>query len=377
MNDSLFSLAKQIKPRDFEYYLDKTGWKKLSLKKQLNFSIFQMGTDGDYFQILVPCFPEFEDYSDLVCEGVLKLAEFEKTNVEDVANRLLCPRADIIRIRSDDNGVLGGTLPMDDALNLFERTKRIIADAAMDVMTRTPYRTSKYPKEVDSFISSCRFGQTSHGSYVISVICPFEEKADRFAEQLALFEDEQKKEENRTRSVVKKLLKSSAAVLEATKREQNLEVFIKKEDDDFISVNFIEDLSELGSDKEDSVVEIQVDWSRLDSDNESPVNKVFFRREDKEFMKRFVAEYKEKSDKEETVLLTGLVSRALAEPVLKNRNQGEVTISDLNGKKHQVVLQLSDYQLALDAHKNGSFVSVVGTTKEGKVLATEISVINQ
>ena len=372
MNYFLLPLINQIDNDNLSLYLVLSNWKKIRTKIKLNYDVY-INTKGDErFQINVPIFKDYFGYEEMITNACYKIAQFENIDVNLVVEKILNPRADIIKIRTVSKNVINGTIPLEDASSLIEKARRILMDSAMDVLNKTKHRVSKYSNEVNSFISKCRFGQTQVGSYVLSIICPFKDEIQN--EEISLFGDEFK-EENETRRIVKKLIKSTNQINAALENNVDLLSFIEKNDDDFISLNFIEDLSEFGNFDEESLLEINTEFSPLEK--EQTKFKANFNGSKTHILKTFIEQYKAKENiSDENIYIIGLISKVAADPILDKREFGEITVqSKLDDKLYKVTVPLRDYPRALEAHQKGLLVRVSGKVDEGKIVCGEFTVL--
>ena len=376
MDKELFLKCGKINTSNVSAYLIKNNWKKIVLKKTLNFEIFQNKKGNTLFQISLPLHQEYDDYQSLIYDSCITISEFEDSDPLFVVDKLLNPDADIIKVRASNEKIVNGTMQLDDALSFFDRVKRILADAATDTFNKTKHRTKKYSGDVSEFLSRCRFGQTEVGSYVVSVICPHQEKPVNNTGAVDLF-GETIEEEDSTRRVIKKLIKSAKKVSAAIDNNEDLSSFVNREDDDFISLNFIEDLGGFSNNGDDSIIEFGVEFSNYSSKGEKV--SAIFETSKNPVINKFVNEYKKNENEQiNRVYIIGFVSKVSANPILENRNGGEATVNTKDGKSnYRVVFSSDDYARAVEAHKNGLEVIIDGTKKNIKVECIDLTVLQK
>lgn len=361
--------VNKLKPSYIRLFLEKCGWEEIVFKNKKRFDVYQKKKDGELYQINVPIFDNLSDYEDMIVEACNEIAFFEGLEFDDVVSKICNPQADIIKIRTNNPEVFDGSIPFDTAINLFENSKKVIADAAMDVSNKMTYRTARYGKDVERFISKCRFGQTKRGSYVISIICPFDNVDENGREQLTLISEPAVKMENYTRQVVKKLFSSIKKISSAIENNRDLSDLLKQDSDDFVSLNFMEDLGNLGVSDRDGFVEIKAELDPTLKE-EAPLQAVVFESNKKTKLVNFVETYKQKElDDQKTDTFYGYISKTKSEPILQQRVDGEITIKEQStGLNYRVVLQNKDYDRALVAHKNGKLVKIVGIKQNDRII---------
>lgn len=372
MNDSFLKLCENINTNNFIDYLLKGSWKEIFLKRKINYKIFQSTKDNNLYQINIPIKRDYPDYAEMIYRSCETLADFENIDLNLAINKILYPFSDTLKFRTNNKRVLNGSLPVEDAVSFFETSKKLIADAAMDVLAKTKHRTSKYTNEVSEFVSRCRFGQTEIGSYVLSVICPYSEEEIKLSDSESLFGNDYKID-NLTTKIVKKVINSTNKISEAVEQNTDLNEFINRNDDDFISLNFIEDLSDFIEDDNDSYIEIKTELGTATSENTSTV---FHSRKNK-ILREFVDNFKRKENVEnKQITVSGKISRAAANPDLEHRNTGEITIEKDN-KKIVITLKYVDYVRAVNAHQNGWNILVKGIENDGKIECEELTVFEE
>ena len=172
---NLSNVLKNINPLHFSDYLVETGWKEIKRKNPL-IRLFQFD-DGTFYQIIIPIDSSLSDYQEAMYEAIKTLSEKEKRPIDKIIFSLVNPNADVIRIRFSSRSVELGNIPFDNAIKLYENAKKIIIASALDLVEPQKYHRGKMNEKINQFVSNCKFGQTEFGSYVISIICPFQEES--------------------------------------------------------------------------------------------------------------------------------------------------------------------------------------------------------
>lgn len=113
------------------------------------------------------------------------------------------------------------------------------------------------------FLSSCRFGQTEIGSYVVSVVCPFAElDENEDYKQLSIFSDEEQCANSLTRQVTSRVMKNISFIKNQIDNGE-MEKLILQDEDKIISANFYEALGGLNLDSNGADVEFITNGPQL------------------------------------------------------------------------------------------------------------------
>ncbi len=129
-------------------------------------------------QIIVPLNEQFDDYADRVVEAIRHLAEFEKRPANEILNHLLLSPADLLFFREVSSDTEAGYLPLDHAARMIDGTRKLLLSEAHSVLVPQPNHPRMSRSEAEDFIARCRLGQTDRGSFMLTVACPLDLKAD-------------------------------------------------------------------------------------------------------------------------------------------------------------------------------------------------------
>lgn len=355
-------LSAQINVWDFARYLKSTGWIEIK-RKNPYIKPFQLKNSLGFFQITLPVDKSLSDYKYAMYSSVETLAKAEGKPIEKVLLYLLNPNTDIVKIRYDSYNVEPGNIMLDDAIKLFDNAKRLIAATALDVLQPKKYHIGRSEEAVQKFISSCKFGQTEIGSYIVSVVCPFAEiNNDEEYQQLSLFSEEEQCANSFTRKVTTKFFEN-VETIKAKIDSGSFMDLVTHFDEYKISANFLEALNGINGNSGDDKVEFYAEWSPVVRQRIHFSSSVVFTREYNLPIKSTINALKETCEKREEIV--GRVSRLMSEPIPEKRQGGQATISyiSLNNRSQSVTAELgnSDYDKAISAHQLGKYVRIVGT----------------
>ncbi|EOS24743.1 hypothetical protein C804_05108 [Lachnospiraceae bacterium A4] len=391
-------MTLKLNPLAVTKYLSETNWELYPIKRN-DIKIFQYKKEDLFEQVTIPLDKKLRDYKNAMYDAVCKIAYVEKKSVEQLMLYLLNPNTDILKIRLDKKEVESGNIMFDDAIQLFDNAKKLIAATALDVINPKKIHYGRINEPVRNFLSQCRFGQTEIGSYVVSVICPFVDfpKTEGYKKLNAFFDEEQYAY-SLTREVINRLM-TNVATIKQKIDDGNLESLANY--DSPISSNFYEALSGLSMDTEDTTVEFMAEWSPTVKSNQCKYNRILITNDYYEPIRTIISKITEYtnerietvdkikrlevapiSDSREygTIERTEIVGKIIelkAAPVIDSREYGTIVIyvgDNARVKSVTVKLDREDYDKAVAAHQHGKAVKVVGDLK-GQVKSVMENVI--
>ena len=188
---NFLDLTEKINPLAFSKYLKDTGWNLFQTKRK-DVKVYQYEKDDEFYQVTVPLEKRLADYKDAMYKAIITVAEVEKKSIEQVMVYLLNPNTDILKIRLDRKDIEAGSILFDDAIRMYENTKKQLAATALDILHPKRYHQGRMDDAVSQFLAGCRFGQTEIDSYVVSVVCPFAELDEKEGyKQVSIFSEEE------------------------------------------------------------------------------------------------------------------------------------------------------------------------------------------
>lgn len=364
--DDIAKAISKINPLALTGYLRNTGWKQLKIKRT-DMQIFQLikGND-DLFQVTIPLDSHLIDYKSAMYYAIEQVAFASHQTIEQLIFFLVNPISDVLKIRLDRKDVEMGNISINDAINLYENTKKLITSAAQDVLTPKLNHKGRVNDTVYEMVDKCRFGQTEVGSYVISIICPFMDENGN--KELSLFSTEETCAESFTRKVTNKIM-TNISTIKTSIDNGDYRSLVDGNRDDVISSNFFEALSGMNLDKESTNVEFIAQWSPSVKQNRCDVSRITISNNYYQPMMEIVSRIKDDTVANDTIV--GRVKSLTASPDASRRNSGEVSITYLDNndkaKNIKVNLDADDYNSALEAHQNGRYVQISGNILKGKM----------
>ena len=183
LTTSVANTLEAISPETLSQYLRARGWHEAGdfLGKA---SIWHLGED---LEVLLPKSDHLRDYKTRVCEIIDVLELSEHRDRQQILNDLLLQPTDLIKIRIDSPDIIGGTIPIDEAVRLYEATSKIMKFiASATVQPRSVYRGGIFA-EVKEYLQELRVGETEQGSYIINVLSPIMQEHENFGRKVNLF----------------------------------------------------------------------------------------------------------------------------------------------------------------------------------------------
>ena len=391
-------MTLKLNPLAVTKYLSETNWELYPIKRN-DIKIFQYKKEDLFEQVTIPLDKKLRDYKNAMYDAVCKIAYVEKKSVEQLMLYLLNPNTDILKIRLEKKDVEAGNILFDDAIRMYESAKKLLAATALDILHPKKYHQGRMDDCVLEFLSSCRFGQTEIGSYVVSVICPFVDFTGTVGyKKINVLSDEEQCANSLTRKVINRLLTNIATIKQEIDAG-NLESLANY--DSPISSNFYEALSGLSMDTEDTTVEFMAEWSPTVRSNQCKYNRILITNDYYEPIRTIISKITEYTNERietvdkierlevapiidsreygtiERTEIVGKIIELKAAPVIDSREYGTIVIyvgDNARVKSVTVKLDREDYDKAVAAHQHGKAVKVVGDLK-GQVKSVMENVI--
>lgn len=301
-------------------------------------------------------------------KAVVTVAEVENRSVEQVLLYLLNPNTDILKIRLEKKDVEAGNILFDDAIRMYENAKKLLAATALDILHPKRYHQGRMDDCVLKFLSSCRFGQTEIGSYVVSVVCPFAElDENEDYKQLSIFSDEEQCANSLTRQVTSRVMKNISFIKNQIENGE-MDRLILQDEDKIISANFYEALGGLNLDSNEADVEFIAEWSPIVKNADCVKNKILLTHDYYQPIETTIERLKDETSKATRII--GRIKKLESSPDVQKRKIGKITVVylDEDDKRKTVTVNLNknEYDKAIKAHERGFHVEIVGEISCGR-----------
>ncbi|SEP87019.1 hypothetical protein [Basfia succiniciproducens] len=331
-------------------YLTAKNWQ---IAFELEYAIiWQRELRHQILEITIPK-PSAEDGDEVLKKTLEKLANFEEKTVETLKLNISNQYTDKLSVRVVGESVKDGTIPLDDGVKLFEKTKHLINALALSAKRKKAvFGHNSGGKNVAEFMSQVRLGQTQIGSYIINLSYPVENievKEQNEIIQAISF----------SRSVSHNLANSLKKLKEKITHYENNPTSFAELIPEGVSHNLCEAIIGLSGSEQQRKVEIKLQAGEInDEAMPSEINIQFDQNEIKVVQiasKYYQGEYT-LPHYEIIGKIVGLHSSNLAEG-------GYIQVPcKIENKSVEIRIDLSpeQYQLAAEAHKNGQQIRCKG-----------------
>lgn len=313
---------------------------------------------GERIQAVIPSEQSFRDYFIRIKELILSLSEIEEREVDEVLSDILNPNVDRLKIRVLSDIAKSGSLPFSYAAKLVKGLRDFLVAAACVEENPQPFYRRATKVGMD-YANDCRFGQTQFGSFIVTI-----ESMVPSPTQLTLpLDSEIPANEHFNRRVVKRIqrgigqLQSSLSAGDISPIVNEYKVGL--------NANMCEALLELKGENVGIDLEYSVDWSiNLPKPNNIP-NVVKVTSEGFDYLES-AAKYLRDEDESVEKEIVGNVTKLSFSDIDNDENDyGDRVITIRTDTPDKVInvivpLNLNDYKLACDAHKDMKKVSVIG-----------------
>ena len=370
-------LCRNISHIDLAKYVTDLNWVAYKGKTANFLKIFQKEYNDNFYQIIIPFNRNLSDYTEAMYKAISVVAITEEKSTEQVILELLNPLSDIIRVRYIGDDVKAGSIQIENGINLYENTKKLLTNAALDILNYKKIYKGRIPENVAEFISNCRYGQTEFGSYVISLVCPFINIENNEVQQLNIFAEEDINAFSFTRKVTNRVIESIIKIKNVIDDGKSLNEIIEN-DQSPISVSFIDSLANLNIGAENSSLEITVKWAPTIKQNRAEINHAVISHDYYPVLKSVVEKYKSE-DASLAVSLVGRISKLIAVPTIEDRVMGQAQLVYIDehseAKKIMLNLEKNEYDVAVQAHLTGKAIKASGEIVGKKMINVSIDIL--
>lgn len=257
---------ESLRPLDMVAYLRSEGW---ALAGYMGDAATVWRRQAQ--QILLPQDSSFVDYARRVAEILDTLAEVENRSQLEIVRDLATASSDVVRVRVSSTLATDGSLALEEGVTLFESAKDILLSAARAAVAPRAYFRSRLPGPADEYMRKVRLGQTEHGSYVVTLVCPVSPELQPSNPAL-LPVVEEPFDRRVTRTLAEALQRSATAAREAGLK-QNMEPFTAAVREG-VSSNLCNALAEIGDGMEEGQIEVSFSWSRSRTRPQVPSSRI-------------------------------------------------------------------------------------------------------
>jgi hypothetical protein len=209
-------------------------------------------------ELLVPIQREVGDFVLRMADVVTTLATIEQRSPWEILNDLSGPPSDVLRLRVSAADATLGNLPLDEGIDLLRGGRDLLLAASCSALHPQPFHPQRLPREIRSFLKSCRLGQTERGSFVATIIAPVPPEIQK---TMPFVEEESRLDmEPFPRRVTTRLMSTLGLVSDAIQVGNPGQILEGVEKG--VSANFCDALQTMQPSGDQSRLDISVSWSR-------------------------------------------------------------------------------------------------------------------
>lgn len=352
---------RAIRPFFAASYLQSNGWKKTASVEDVS-SEWAKATETGKFEVLLPMREGFRDYALRMSDMLQVLSLAEKRSQFQIYNDLLVINADVIRIRIADPELTDGSLPIEEHAQIAQRARDLVLAAACATAEHRAVWHNRKPSQATEYVRKVRIGQSERGSYVIKLISGITPLLQSSQDQL--FDLDEPYERKVTQTLAHSLRELHRASEQAA-LTQSIDAF-EAAVPDGVNANLCDAVVGLGGDEErQRTLEFLFSWSPARPVHDGLINKVTFSSDRLPYIREAGRVMREKAP---------LAGFELSGPVVKleraaSAGPGKVTIMGIVDERQvriSVDCDETNYATALEAHKEGKVVSLIGTLVKGR-----------
>ena len=339
-----------VPPRSLYAYLDAQEWKRLRPYGDMGDAF---ALEGQGREVLVPASADFTDYPIRVNEVIVTLSQVEERDRRAVLRDLLLADVDLVRIRIP-GGTGDGSMPVDSGVVLFQEARNLLLAAACSATRPQKAFRLGGNNTANDYIKTVRFGQTEHGSFVVSLLSPVPLNLDKQNNLSNISNDPFE------RKVTRKLVSGLSATREAVtlaNRAYGINPFEERVEQG-VSANLCEAVGNLINTGDGQGVDISVSWA-LTRPTPQRNALVHFENSDAPVLKEASRVLKERQERpnERIEGYVTVLRRGEAEPEGRARIKAAI-----EGVMSSVRIDFApaDYSRIADAHDRRQVVSLEG-----------------
>ena len=197
-----------VSPSAIAAYARASGWTKAE----------PFGDHSDVYarpglpEIVLPRHQRLGDYASVVQRLIQVFAEVADTTQISLYRDLATADRDVVRVRAPDGD--NGSVTLGDGAGLVEGAREMLLAAACSLGTPQPFYRAGANREATDFLSRVRLGQTEHGSFIITLLGPV--VPPPIQRRLPLGPDEETEDDPIDRRITTRFVDALNAVRKAT-----------------------------------------------------------------------------------------------------------------------------------------------------------------
>jgi hypothetical protein len=288
---------------------------------------------------------------------LVDLARLESRSAEAILRDVLAASLDVIRIAIQSLATVDGKIPIEAGRRVFDATRDLLLAAACSVLDPRPVFTSRKPDEAMRLLDRAKFGQTEVGSFVVTVECSVPPRLGQgtlWAED----EDYDASLERLTTLQLAHALSAAKTACQEAAASSKVDPFFEHLEQG-VSANLCESIAELIDAASAQSVTMSVTFAARRPVSQAVPIVTAFAADNAAVLREAARRLRQDATYESIELIGTLIKLARTSPTVI----GDVVLrTDVDGKRRDVHIRLEadSYQKAIEAHREGALVRVVG-----------------
>lgn len=356
MNASLSQLAARVGYRDLRSYLAARHW--VHIPSRRDYAAIYRSPEGGEVEVQIPLETSLADYDDAILLAVRRLAGFEGRPPELVLRELLQPRRDTLRYALADPALGAGTVDLLTGTSLINGALKSLRASACSVQHPRRFHPRMSLTDADTYVRSCRLGQTEIGSYVLTISAPLDIHDQLEASDQIPF----------GRRATTLLLESTSYIARSIRQGEEGRILEDRADAPLVSANLCEALVEMMPPDESADLRLSGSWSPLVPPPKAVVVEILLERSMFESIEQ-LAQRLRPARGSEPGQFVGKVMELSGNPNPAGDLEGDVILqvqTDDQLLRVRVTLDPDEYRAAGAAHFEQRYVSVRGQLHHGR-----------
>lgn len=339
---------------NFEKFLIERNWEKLAVEKP-RYDVFSppknLSFDKDYL-LYLPKNYNFRDFETNIIKLIEVINSIYTESIEELESIILESK-EILSFHIESEKVKNGKISISTFPDLLSKIRKVLHETAAFTVIGKPHILDQV-EEAERYINLCNFLRNDKGSLITKIELPKNESI-RIAN---IFEEEiQAKQINKKVIDVLSFVNSDLLDIETYE-----DTYLKKHQS-VININVIDAIRELYN--ETDLADIEIELKSINKPQKTSIKGL--NREKIDTLRTFTKSVREKINEIFEEVIYGKVIELSSKDVDGEKNKVKINAIVRNIDTNVIVyLSPSEYQKAIEAHKNNRLIQIEGTLEKEK-----------
>lgn len=355
--------AEALRLEDVRTHLVLDGWHRDAAASWETATVYHR----EDAELVVPVRRELRDYALRMADIVQTLASVHSRSPRSILSELMQPpSADVLRLRDVSPYSTQGSVPIEEGLRLINGGRNALLAVAHSAKEPLDYHPRLGVKDAVDFLDKCRLGQTERGSYIATILIPVPPEINETQQETMFGSEPDQPYERRVTTLFMSALDTIRKSLDDTAPGELLDASKRG-----ISSNLCDAVAEMLPNADQSEVEISVAWARTRQNYPKQVPaRVTVASAEAGTIRAVAQKLRERQSKSPQTVQGAIIGLSGDTTSMFDGFVGTVRIHSPQ-YDHQVTVKLGrpDFQLALDAYREGKRIKVTGYVRRmGKTI---------